>query len=53
MGDVTGSGDIGIRKLGSGEHLVVVSKLFARDAMPSDDDVRVLVLPANFETACN
>ena len=52
MTDLTGPADIAIRKLDGGEHLVIVPELFARDATPGDDDVTVLVLPADFEQAC-
>ena len=52
MSDLTGPADIAIRKLDGGEHLVIVPELFARDATPGDDDVTVLVLPADFEQAC-
>lgn len=52
MTDLTGPADIAIRRLDSGEHLVVVPELFARDATPGDDEVTVLVLPAGFDAAC-
>lgn len=52
MTDLTGPADIAVRRLDSGEHLVVVPELFARDATPGDDEVTVLVLPADFDAAC-
>jgi hypothetical protein len=50
--DLTGPADLAVRRLADGTHLVVVPELFARDATPGDDEVTVLVLPANFDAAC-
>ena len=53
MSDLTGPAVIAIRKLDRGEHLVVVSELFAHDATRGEEDVPVVMLPASFDTARN
>lgn len=50
--ELTGPADIALRKMDSGEHLLIVPELFARDATAGDDDVTVFVLPADFDAAC-
>jgi sugar lactone lactonase YvrE len=50
--DLTGPADLAVRRLAGGTHLVVVPELFAQDSTPGDDEVTVLVLPANFDAAC-
>ncbi|MGI9334651.1 MAG: hypothetical protein ACR2RL_16020 [Gammaproteobacteria bacterium] len=50
--ELNGPADIAVRRLDDGVHMVVVPELFARDASAGDDEVTVLLLPANFEAAC-
>jgi hypothetical protein len=50
--EFSGAADIAIQRLNSGEYLVVVPELTARDATPGDDEVTVLALPRGFEAAC-
>ena len=50
--DLTGPADLAVRQLPDGSHLVVEPELFARDAIPGDDEVTVLVLPPAFDAAC-
>ena len=52
MAELTGPADIAIRRVADGSHLVVIPELFARDASPGDDEITVLALPPNFDSAC-
>ena len=53
MSDLSGPADIAIRQLPDGSHLVVIPELMARDDTPDDDEVTVVVLPPDFDSACN
>ena len=50
--EFNGPADIAVRWMPDGSHLVVVPELFARDATPGDDEITVLALPPNFDSAC-
>ncbi|MEE9148270.1 MAG: hypothetical protein V3U27_12815 [Candidatus Tectomicrobia bacterium] len=50
--ELTGPADIAVRQLADGSHLVVIPELFARDATPGDDEITVLALPPDFDSAC-
>ena len=50
--DLSGPADIAIRQLADGSHLVVIPELMARDDTPGDDEVSVVLLPPDFDAAC-
>jgi hypothetical protein len=50
--DLSGPADIAIRQLADGSHLVVIPELMARDDTPGDDEVTVVLLPPDFDAAC-
>ncbi len=52
MAELTGPADVAVKKLADGSHLVVVPELYARDTTPGDDEITVLILPPNFDAAC-
>lgn len=52
MAELTGPADVAVKKLDDGSHLVVIPELYARDATPGDDEITVVILPPNFDAAC-
>ncbi len=52
MAELTGPADVAVKQLDDGSHLVVIPELYARDTTPGDDEVTVLLLPPNFDAAC-
>ncbi len=52
MAELTGPADVAVKKLDDGSHLVVIPELYARDTTPGDDEITVLILPPNFDAAC-
>jgi hypothetical protein len=52
MSNLTGPADLAVRRNADGPQLVVIPELYARDATPGDDEVTVVALPADFDSAC-
>ncbi|WP_089935212.1 hypothetical protein [Candidatus Entotheonella palauensis] len=52
MAELTGPADVAVKKLDDGSHLVVIPELYARDTTPGDDEITVVILPPNFDAAC-
>ena len=52
MAELTGPADVAVKKMSDGSHLVVIPELYARDTTPGDDEITVVILPPNFDSAC-
>lgn len=51
--ELKGPADIAVRQMADGSHVVVVPELAVGDDTPGDDEVSVIVLPPDFDAACN
>ncbi len=50
--ELSGPADLAVRRSADGPQLVAVPELMARDAIPGDDEVTILMLPEDFEASC-